>query len=136
MKMQTKNYYLIIAGAICFFTALLHTIGGQLDLIDPMLESNLKTQTKTELLGAWHMVTVIIFVAAIVFLKNGFRPVENQNYLVRLMAWLFILFSVVFIGVSVFNKVLAPQWILCLPIGILALLGAKPSTSYLPPTTI
>ncbi len=123
--MKTKNYYLLIAGGICLFTALLHTIGGQIDLVNPMMESDLKIQTKTELLGVWHMVTIMIFIGAYVLLRNGLNLKGDQIESVRLTAWLFILFGIAFVIVSIFNGVLAPQWILCFPIGILALLGLK-----------
>ncbi len=123
--MKPKNYYLIIAGIICLATALLHTIGGQYDLIGPLLDSDLHRQKKTELLGVWHMVTVIIFISAIVLLKNGFRPNSAPDNSISLLAWLFIAFGIVFLMVSIFNQTLAPQWILCFPIGVLALLGNK-----------
>lgn len=121
--MKTRNYYLLIAGIICLFTALLHTLAGQIDLVEPMMTSSLQEQTKTELLGVWHMVTVVIFVAAYILLRNGWKPRENQGALLKGIAYLFLAFGGVFIGVSLFRGVLAPQWILCLPIGGLALRG-------------
>ena len=58
--MTNRNYYWIAAGLINLFTAFLHTIGGQLDLINPMLSSQLSGQIKTELAGAWHIVTIVL----------------------------------------------------------------------------
>ena len=65
--MKTKNTYLIIAGVLTLFTAFLHLIGGQIDLINPLFKSNLENQIQTELLGVWHMVTIILFASSIVF---------------------------------------------------------------------
>ncbi len=123
-----KNYFLIVAGVICLLTALIHTFGGQIDLVNPMMDSNLKMQGKTEWLGVWHMATVILFVFAYVLLKNGFKFNEDQKYTVQLVGWVFILFGLVFVGASLFSMLLAPQFILCFPIGILALIGVRKSS--------
>lgn len=120
-----KNYYLLIGGVICLFTAFLHTIGGQIDLVNPMMESDLEVQASTELLGVWHMVTVTLFVSAYVLLKNGLRPLKTNSSAVELVAWLFILFGIAYLLVSLVNGVLAPQWILLLPIGTFTLFGLK-----------
>ncbi len=128
--MKTINIYYIIAGVINLFTALLHTIGGQIGLINPFLESNLENQTKTELLGVWHMVTVMLFASSFIFIHMGFKQKEKLNTeLPSFISYLYILFSAVFIIVSLLNETLAPQWILLLPIGILGLLGVKKTKS-------
>ena len=66
-----KNIYWFIAGILNLFTALLHTIGGQLDLVNPLLNSSLETQTKAEWFGVWHMVTILLFVTSYLVLKNA-----------------------------------------------------------------
>ena len=121
--MNNRNYPLLIAGIICLLTALLHTIGGQIDLISPLIDSELTTQTKTELLGVWHMITVLLFVFAYILLRNGIHL--SQKASVELIAILFIFFGLVFILVSFTQGTLAPQWILCLPIGGLSWWGLK-----------
>ncbi len=124
--MRTRNIYYIIAGVINLFTALLHSIGGQIGLINPFLKSNLENQTKTELLGVWHMVTIILFASSFIFIYKGFKQKEKLNTeLSSFISYLYILFSVVFVAVSLLNSILAPQWILLLPIGVFGLMGAK-----------
>ncbi|MEM9917132.1 MAG: hypothetical protein AAF990_03510 [Bacteroidota bacterium] len=124
--MTNRNYYWIAAGLINLFTAFLHTIGGQLDLINPMLSSQLSGQIKTELAGAWHIVTIVLFVTSYHLLRHGLQAKVAANPdLLRLIGLLYILFSAAFIGVSLSQGILAPQWIILLPIGILCLLGIK-----------
>ena len=75
--MKIKNIYWIIAGVINLLTAFLHLIGGQMSLVDPLSKSNLELQVKTELLGVWHMVTVMLFMSSIVLLMFGLKPKEE-----------------------------------------------------------
>jgi hypothetical protein len=128
--MITKVKWRIFAGTLNLFTAILHTIGGQIDLIDPLLNSNLPGQVQTELLGVWHMVTIILFVTSFIFLYSGNRQKQNEKIeLFSVIGYLYILFSLSFIAVSIFNNVLAMQWILLLPIGVIALIGVKQTKS-------
>jgi len=121
--MKTRNYHLITAGIINLFTALLHTIGGQLDLINPMLSSSLNISEKTQLLGVWHMVTVILFSSSLLLLYYAFN--KKDRILIRVIGYLYILLSIPFIVISLLYGTLVPQWILLLPIGILSILGVK-----------
>ena len=57
---KTKNRYLIIAGILNLMTFFLHLIGGQVDLVNPMMETSLSLEKSTQLVGAWHMVTIIL----------------------------------------------------------------------------
>jgi len=124
--MKTKNIYLIIGGIINLFTAVLHLIGGQTTLINPLNNSNLELQVKTELLGVWHMATVILFLSSFLMLYFGFKQGGNlPKELMKFLGYLYILFSVVFIIVSIINSQFAPQWTLLLPIGVLALIAIR-----------
>lgn len=124
----TKNSYWLIAGILNLFTAFLHTIGGQIDLISPLLQSELPDQIKTELLGVWHMVTVAMFATSIVLVRAAFQPQEKISYeLIQFCDYLYGLFSLAFIGAGLMQGVFAPQWILLLPIGIFAILGVRKS---------
>ncbi|PKV48945.1 hypothetical protein ATE84_0961 [Aquimarina sp. MAR_2010_214] len=121
-----RNKYWIIAGIINIFTAILHLIGGQLDLINPFMESNTDLQIKTELLGVWHMVTIMLFASSILYFKYGFSITKKVDIaLVSFISYLYIAFSFAFILSSVYKSVLAPQWVLLLPIGLLGIIGAK-----------
>jgi len=124
--MKTKNTFLIISGLINLFTFLLHVIGGQISLINPLLDSNLELQIKTELLGVWHMVTIILFVTSIILLYLGFKQNKKLNIqLLSFIGYLYILFSIPFIIISIIYGLLVPQWILLLPIGVLTIFGIK-----------
>jgi heme/copper-type cytochrome/quinol oxidase subunit 3 len=122
MKKQNRNIYWIIAGIINSFTALLHAIGGQVDLVSPLMKSNLGIQSKTEWLGVWHIVTIILFVSSYYLLKNGLNSTKRNSEAVQLIGILYILFSAAFIMSSLYMKTFAPQWVLLLPIGVLSLI--------------
>ncbi len=117
--------YWIIAGTINLFTALLHTFGGQIDLVNPLLDSNLNIQSKTEWLGVWHIVTVILFVSSYYLIKYGLNKINSSLQVIQLIGILYLLFSFAFIISSLYTTEFAPQWILLLPIGVLSLIGIK-----------
>ena len=126
MTEKKKNTFWIIAGALCFFTALVHLIGGQMDLVNPLLEADLTDQAKTEWLGVWHGITAILSLSAFYLVKHGLNPIRYQNSdLLQFIGILFILFSIAFILSSLWMKIFAPQWILLLPIGLLAIKKQK-----------
>lgn len=128
---DTKSKYWLIAGIVNLFTALLHTIGGQIDLVNPMLSSNLKNQAKAEWFGAWHMVTIILFASSYIVLRNAFVNYQKRQIeLMKYIGILYILISIPFCVSSMIHKLLAPQWILLLPIGGLILYGVKKSNKY------
>lgn len=123
-----KNTYIKIAGILNLCVALLHLIGGQLDLINPLLESNINIQEKAELIGVWHIVTVLLFYTSYYLLKVGFgRRISDCISLLRHVGVLYLLIGFPFIIVSLYYSVLAPQWILLVPIGGLILMGIKKS---------
>ncbi len=115
-----------MGGVINLFTALLHTFGGELSLVVPLMDSSLQLQTKTEWLGVWHMITVLLFATSYVLLVNGWRPKSlEQTILIKYIGYLFLLFGMVFILVSLYKQTLAPQWILFIPMGWIFILGAR-----------
>ena len=119
-----KNNYWIIAGMLNLFTALLHTIGGQLSLVDPLLQSNLTDQVKAEWFGAWHMVTIVLFATSFYLLQKGFaKGKDNHGEIIKPIGILYSLFAIPSIVSSIMMQVFAPQWIILLPIGIFALVG-------------
>jgi hypothetical protein len=120
---KKRNYYWLIAGVINLFTALLHTIGGQMDLVSPLQKSDMTNQAKAEWFGVWHMVTIILFASSFLILRSFVRKTQSEtmNYL----GYLYILLSIPFIISSLINDFLVPQWILLFPIGLLILIGQK-----------
>jgi len=123
--MKKINIYWLIAGVLNLFTAFLHTVGGQIDLINPMLKTTLEDEVKTQLLGVWHMVTITLFLSTIIILLVVFKNKIFNNKTLILIGYLYILFSIPFIIVGIIYSILVPQWILLLPIGILLLIGNK-----------
>ncbi|AFM02630.1 hypothetical protein Fleli_0130 [Bernardetia litoralis DSM 6794] len=85
----------------------------------------LDNQTQTELLGVWHMATAFLFFTSAVFIKNYFKSKVECRAIIQFISYVYFLFSVSFVAVSIINQTLAPQWILLLPIGILGLIGVK-----------
>jgi hypothetical protein len=123
---NNRNIYWLVGGGINLFTAVLHTIGGQLELVSPLMSCNLIDQAKAEWIGAWHMVTIILFLTSYLLIKNGIAKNENiQTELLKYIGYLYIIFSVPSITTSIMYNLLAPQWILLLPIGLLAYIGTK-----------
>lgn len=120
-----KTNYIKAAGILNLGTALLHLIGGQIDLVNPLLSSDLSIQQKGELTGAWHIVTILLFLTSYRLLQIGFRPSENhQNiYELKSIGILYLLSGIPFVIVSIYYKIFVPQWVLLIPIGILILLG-------------
>jgi len=117
--MQKRNRFVRIAGVLCLFTALLHLVGGQLSLVQPMLSSNLDDQVIGELVGAWHMVTIVLFYSSWVLLW----PSDVHQYsLFKFLGNSFILFGLIFVGTSTYFGLFTPQFILLIPIGVLILL--------------
>ncbi len=121
---MSKNNYWLVAAFINTLTALLHLIGGQLELIRPLLDSNLPWQAKTELLGVWHMVTVFLFATSIVYWRAGTQP-QNKLEVVAFISYLYLLFGGIFVACSIYAALLAPQFILLIPIGLLGLVGKQ-----------
>lgn len=129
-EIKTKNRYWIAAGILNLFTAFLHLIGGQLDLINPLLQSNLINQVQSEMLGVWHMVTIILFATAFIFLKHAFNQKETYStQLVSFISYLYIAFSIPFIMSGIYKSTIAPQWILLIPIGLLGIFGLRNTRS-------
>ena len=124
-----KNIPILIAGVIMALTTILHLTGGQADHVVPLLESALDATDKAVLLAVWHMVTVALMIMAFWLIRQGIKPFASRNDVMRFIAWLNLLFAVVFLLVSIVRWAFAPQWILFLPIGLLILYGLKIGTS-------
>jgi len=124
--MKKKNTYWIIAGILNFLTFVLHLTGGQLDLVDPMLDTSMSIEIKSQLVGAWNMVTLILIMTSIVLLLAGFRKRYDSNLdLIRFVGHLNMSFCFPFILAGFYYGLLVPQWIFFLPIGIFTFIGVK-----------
>lgn len=123
--MKNKNYWILTAGLLALFTALVHLFMGQVDLVNPLQESELSLQVKTELLGVWHMGTALLTLSSIVLFKNGLKYSLQNSSLLKFIATLYLLCGVAFIFACVYNSTFAPQWTILVLIGVLTLIGVK-----------
>lgn len=122
--MRTKNIYWIIAGFLNLITFFLHLIGGQFDLVTPMLKTSLSLEKGSQLVGAWHMVTIILLVTSYILIAAGFGKKYSKNLeLIKLTGYLNLSFCLPFIIASFYYGLLVPQWIFFLPIGVLTIIG-------------
>lgn len=122
--MKSKNIYWLLAGGISAFTFIIHLTLGQIDIVNPMLESELTIQVKTELLSVWHMISVILLATAGLFFYYGIKNFPS-SVMICLLSNLYLVFGLVFIASGLYSWIFVPQWILLLPIGIFGLIGIK-----------
>lgn len=126
--MKNKNKLWIIGGVINLITAIIHLVGGQIDNVNPLLLSNLTIQEKAEWVSVWHMVSIILFVTSYILIKSGMDADKvGDTRLIRLIGNLYLLFCLPFVISSIIMGAYALQWILLLPIGLLAIYGVKKS---------
>jgi len=124
--MRTKNIYWIIAGTLNLLTFFLHLIGGQIDLVNPMIDTTLSIEKSSQLVGAWHMVTIILLVTSYILLVAGFGNKYSTNKeMIRLIGYLNLSFCLPFLLTGFYYGLLVPQWIFFLPIGVFTMLGLK-----------
>ena len=121
-----KSIFIKIAGILNLITALIHTLAGQTDLVNPLISSEMEVQQVGELVAVWHITTVLLFLTSYFLLKAGFLGVAESNVsLINFIAYLYLLSSLPFIISGFWFSIFAPQWILLLPIGLLLLIGIR-----------
>jgi len=118
-----KRIYLKIAGIINLFTMFIHLIAGQVDLVNPLISSELNNQVIGEWVSVWHIVSILLFLSAYYILKAGFKGYDPTDIkLLQFIGLLYILIGLPFIMSSFWFSVFAPQWILLMPIGLFTLI--------------
>jgi lipopolysaccharide export LptBFGC system permease protein LptF len=123
------NPWWLASGGLCLITALVHVVAGHFDPVVPFLRAELEPVAKATLYACWHMVTVTLFASALALLGLGLSPdLPGAAMLAAFIAGLYVLYSIVFlvIGAKWFSGRLLrlPQWLLLLPVGVLAAIGA------------
>ncbi|MEN9579956.1 MAG: hypothetical protein RJA70_2965 [Pseudomonadota bacterium] len=125
------NRLLLASGLLAAFTAALHTLGGTLEIQEPLLGSTIPQPVSLLLYACWHLVTVTLILSAVALIWSA-RPNSRilAGALPRFVSLLWLLFGVVFIAVAlVFAEpstlLVLPQWVLLTPVGILGLLGDR-----------
>ena len=129
--MKTKNTFLIIAGVLNLLTFFVHLIGGQIDLVNPMINTSLSIAKSSQLVGAWNMVTITLLATSFVLILAGFgKKYSTNRELIKFVGYLNFAFCLPFIIASFYYNSFAPQWILFLPIGIFTIIGLQKIKKY------
>ncbi|MFS4418597.1 hypothetical protein [Maribacter sp. 2307ULW6-5] len=118
-----KNYTHLIAGIINILTAIIHTAIGQYTLAVPLLHSNMADLEKSQMLGVWHMATVVLFASSIIVLGSSINKFKVSQDLLAFIGWSYLFYGFSFLLISLLKWQLALQWTLLLPIGLLVLFG-------------
>ncbi|MFE9399302.1 hypothetical protein [Streptomyces flavidovirens] len=123
------NGWFLAAGVTAAAVAAVHMIAGGRDVVRPLLLGDVPAEPRRVLHAVWHMVSadLLLAAAALIWLSVSDRPGGDA------MAWFiaahFVAYSVVFLVVTLaasWSKPLLrlPQWILLLPVAVLAAVGA------------
>ena len=123
------NIWIFSSGLLAFFTTVVHIFAGQIDPIRPFLKSDLADVPKATLLACWHMVSVMLMTSALGTLYVGWFGMMEYHLVVLLLGYLHVAFTGVFLLVGwcffgIRALITLPQWLLLLPIGALAIVGA------------
>lgn len=123
------NIWILSSGLLGIFTTLIHVFAGQTDPVRPFLKSELEPVPKATLLACWHLVSVTLLASSMVLTYIGWNSLGALYIPTLFLGLLYVLFALVFVvvgwyffGSKVFIKL--PQWVLLLPIGVLASYGA------------
>lgn len=126
-----KNRALLIAAFLAMFTAIVHTIGGTIEIHTPLLSSPLPESISLLLYACWHLVTATLILSAIaLFWLSSNNRTESNFALPAFIGILWVSFGVVFISVALYFSgikalLVLPQWTLLIPIGGLTLFGVR-----------
>lgn len=126
-----QNRALLLSAFLAAFTALLHTIGGTLEIHAPLLTSALPEPISLLLYACWHLVTVTLVLSALALLWSSRNDRAATHFaLPAFIGILWISFGVVFIFVALYFSgfsalFVLPQWTLLVPIGCIALFGVR-----------
>jgi hypothetical protein len=122
--MKTKNRDWIIAGILNLITFFLHLVGGQIDLVNPMMETSLIFEKSSQLVGAWNVVTIILLATSYILLSAGLgKKYSTNTEMIKSIGYLNLSFCFPFIIAGFYYGLLVPQWIFFLPIGIFTMIG-------------
>ncbi|MDX2389223.1 MULTISPECIES: hypothetical protein [unclassified Streptomyces] len=124
------NGWLLAAGITAFGVAVAHIVAGHRDVVRPLVNSGLADEPKRVLHAVWHMVSVDLVLSAAVLVHLALADGTSAT---RPMAWFvaahFVAYAVAFLVVTLsvgWSKPLLrlPQWMLLLPVAVLAAAGA------------
>ncbi len=111
-------------------TALIHTIMGQLEFVNPMLAMEYDALLKGIFHACWHMITVFLFSTTILYSVLIFDPKKSFARFFGLFSGsLYTAFAIIFGVMSLFYGEFLAQWTILLPTGIVSLIAARKSKS-------
>mgnify|MGYP001607159796 CR=1 FL=1 len=129
------NRMLATSSVLAAFTAVVHTIGGTIEIHAPLLESPLPESIRLLLYACWHLVTVALILSALAlaWAARGDRA-RTESALPIFGGTLWSSFGAVCIAVALgFGEpstlLVLPQWTLLIPVGVSALLGVRAARS-------
>ncbi|MFF8605663.1 hypothetical protein ACF06X_06965 [Streptomyces sp. NPDC015346] len=122
------NAWFLSAGITAAAVAVIHAVAGGRDVARPLSASDLADEPRRTLHAVWHMVTadLTLAAAALIWLSPGNRP--GGDTIAWLLAAHFVAYSAVFLTVTLRANwsrplVRLPQWLLLLPVAVLAAVG-------------
>ena len=127
------NRLLLVASVLAAFTASIHLFVGTAEIAPPLLSSSLPSDVSFLLYACWHLVSLALtFSAVALFVSALPRYQQPARLLAIYISWLWLAFGVVFLAIGLLGAhgtllFKLPQWLLLLPVGLLALLGCAQS---------
>ncbi|MFF5447552.1 hypothetical protein [Streptomyces sp. NPDC012888] len=123
------NGWLLTAGGIGAATTVIHILAGGRSIVRPLLGSEVAVEPKRTLHVVWHMVTADLLLSSGALLALAFAAAPSTA-LVLFIAAQFFAYAAVFLIVTLtadWRRPLLqlPQWMLLLPVAILALIGSR-----------
>lgn len=124
------NGWLLAAGITAVGVAAVHIVGGRRDVVHPLLSSGLADEPKRVLHAVWHMVSIDLMLSGLALL---YLSLTDGTPGTGLVAWFvaahFIAYAAAFLVVTLSvgwprPLIRLPQWILLLPVAVLAAAGA------------
>lgn len=124
------NGWLLAAGITALGVTAVHVVAGHRDVVRPLLTCGLADEPKRVLHAVWHMVSCDLALSGVALLYLSWSEGTRGAGLV---AWFvaahFIAYAAVFLAVTLSvgwsgPLLRLPQWILLLPVAVLAAAGA------------
>ncbi len=124
------NSWFLAAGITAVGVAAVHVIGGRRDVVRPLLSSGVADEPKRVLHAVWHMVSVDLALSGLALLylsqKDG---TPGTGLLAWFVAAHFVAYAAAFLVITLSvgwprPLLRLPQWILLLPVAVLAAAGA------------
>lgn len=125
------NGWLLAAGITALGVAAVHIIGGHRDVVRPLLSCGLADEPKRVLHAVWHMVSVDLVLSGLALLYLSLTDgTPGTGPVAWFVAAHFIAYAAAFLVVTLSvgwprPLLRLPQWILLLPIAVLAAAGAS-----------